>query len=143
MGWLERVELSKKILDNIYASPIFGYGPAKEDFKWISNIDNEYTQIAFRFGLMGLIGTVGFVFSLASPRKKTHDMIFPLQKSMRKFSIVLLGMAALFAYTAGSYGTFQIMFVLIIIWQTLFSLGASNRASYLECSGFDVEGRSA
>lgn len=115
-GWVARVEASRSVLENIYSSPILGHGPAKGQFMWLANIDNEYILILFRFGLVGLIATLGFVWALATRPKTAYNLRSPLQQSMRNLSLTLLGAAALFAYTAGTYGTFQIMFMLIILW---------------------------
>jgi O-antigen ligase len=118
-GWVLRIENAIALIDSIASSPIFGHGPSKAFFASLANIDNEYIQILYRFGLLGLIATVGFICALVFQRKRylfTRPSLASLQVNIASISLPLLGVAALFAFTAGTYGTFQIMFLLIVLW---------------------------
>ncbi len=112
-GWVARVNAAKHAMDLVMQSPIVGHGPSKDQFMGMSNVDNEFVLILFRFGLIGLVFTMIFIWAMASRMKKPATSI---HRTMKNLSFALLGVGALFAYTAGIYGQFRIMFLLIIIW---------------------------
>ena len=115
-SWQSRVLGALETLPMIAENLILGQGPAKQSFETGANIDNEYILILYRFGLLGLIATAGFVWTLAMQLPKLQATGSPLLLSMRRFSIASVVAAALFAYTAGIFTSFRLLGLLIVLW---------------------------
>jgi len=112
-GWIPRIEAGKYALSLVMDKPILGYGSSKTLIFGVIGIDNEYLLYSFQFGIIGLIIILIFIWAMATQIDKS---ISNIHQTMRNLSIALLCAAAIFAYTAGIYGSFQIMFLLIILW---------------------------
>ncbi len=112
-AWVARVNAAKHAMGLVMQNPIVGHGPSKSQFLSMSNVDNEYVLLLFRFGLLGMFATVVFIWVMATRITKTAS---PIHRTMKNLSFALLGASALFAYTAGTYGQFRIMFLLIVFW---------------------------
>lgn len=112
-GWVARVRAAQRALDLVSIKPLLGYGPSKSTYSEMSNVDNEYVLLLFRFGIVGLLVTLAFVLALATRLKRVR---YTGLKTFRNLNFALLGAASLYAYTAGIYGQFRIMFLLIILW---------------------------
>tara|TARA_Y100000589_G_C27163589_1_gene633847 strand:+ start:995 stop:2200 length:1206 start_codon:yes stop_codon:yes gene_type:complete len=95
---------------------IIGHGPAKEEFIG-GNIDNEYIVILFRYGIIGLIMHMLYIYSIVKKNVFFSERKFIFQNNEIGYLLfVLLLSSALFAYTAGIFLSFRLFPFFIVIF---------------------------
>ena len=107
--WSDAINLFKQ-------SPIIGWGPAKD--LHTSIVDNEYFLLLRRYGILGLILVINFLFSFIfvfTKRKKQIDLLDARTKSIAYTTLLSLLMVFIIMSTNNFFSGYQLLPLYIVM----------------------------
>ena len=107
--WSDAINLFKQ-------SPIIGWGPAKD--LHTSIVDNEYFLLLRRYGILGLILVINFLFSFIfvfAKRKKQIDLLDARTKSIAYTTLLSLLMVFIIMSTNNFFSGYQLLPLYIVM----------------------------